>query len=56
MSDTMAIKTFLEAGPLGLPVTTKELMEFKRACTAQEWHQFAIDAAEALGAQLKLAA
>ena len=52
MTIVAAIKRFVEDHPLAHPVTTGELMEFKKACSEEEWLKFGEDAAEALGSTL----
>ena len=47
-----AIKEYFESGDTGRRVEMSEMMEFKRACTSEEWLQFARDAAGLVGKEL----
>ena len=52
MTAIKAIKTFLETGKNGMPVSSRELMAFRKCCTDAEWYSMALDACEELGVTL----
>lgn len=47
------IKQYLESGDNAKKVTMSEMMQFKKACSIEEWKQYAIDSANILGIPLK---
>jgi len=47
-----AIKRFMEVGS-SKPVSGRELIDFKNACSEAEYKQYATSAAEQVGAELK---
>jgi hypothetical protein len=51
LSPAVAIKQFMEADK-GRVVSMQELVEFKKACTDDEWKAYASQAASTLGVEL----
>lgn len=47
------IKQYIESGETGRKVPMSEMVEFKKACTTDEWVQYAKDSATALGIPLE---
>ena len=56
MSGMSAIKTFLEKDSVREKVTSRELIDFKHACTDREWEEFGTQAAAAIGVELSSSA
>jgi len=56
MSGMSAIKAFMEKDSVREKVTSREMIDFKHACTDREWEEFSAGAAAAIGETLSSAA
>ena len=53
VSKNEAIKLFVEDHPKAAPVESSEILAFYKACSKEEWSQFARDAAKQMDLTLK---